>query len=114
MRAREIIYYVYSDIYTKKLKKAIKRCFALGEHFNARVLQSKLQRWLTAAKSEEVQRQTTSNFKASMRAHTKGFGRERLTLRDLNRVRKLRYAATHEKYASLQDKERIYGKSSSE
>jgi len=109
MRAREIIFRHYGDTYTKQLKAVIKKKIESGDGFMARVWDSKLQRYIRAATSEVVNRQIMSSLRMKMKQHKKDYGRERLTLRDINRLRKEKMLLARQEAEHLQRKEDMYG-----
>ncbi len=109
MRARQIIYRHYSDTYTKQLKKLIKQKLKDGDGFEARIYNTRLQRWVRAATGETVTRQIMGSLKNKLKQHKKDCGREKLTLRDINRLRKERYALTRAETSQLETVERMYG-----
>ena len=110
MRARQIIYHHYNDYTTKQLEKMIKVKHAEGDSFGARILQARLNRWLTAATSDIVNRQVQRSFEDKVKDNENSGGRERFTLRDLNRLRKEKLALTREEAGRLQDIEAMYRK----
>ncbi len=109
MSDKPIIYHHYSDYVTKKLEHLIKLKLADGDSFGARILQTRLERWIRAATSDEVNRQIQGSFKSKMKQHKKSGGRERFTLRDLNRLRKEKLALTRVESDNLLTKETMYG-----
>jgi hypothetical protein len=108
MRANEIIYREYRDEYTKHLNAVIKRKQQQGLGFEASVWNRKLQRWVRAATSEVVKNAFRSLWKATTKRHLKTNGRERLTLRDINNLRKQRQLMNRQEYTRLQNIENIY------
>jgi len=109
MRAREIIYFHYSDYYTRKLEKLIKIKRAEGNSFEVRILQAKLNRWLTAATGESVNRQVQCSLKNKIKDNKASGGREKLTLRNLNRLRKEKLVLIRLEDDRLRGIETMYG-----